>query len=72
MNRKKSETYSATPDSNLFLEVFATITEPRRVTRGNFKHQLQDILLLVFSAVLCGANDWNEIEDFGWESTRMA
>lgn len=23
--------------------------------------------MLVFSAVLCGANDWNEIEDFGWE-----
>ena len=43
------------------------MSEPRRTSRGNFRHQLHDILLLVFSAVLCGANEWEEIEDFGVE-----
>jgi hypothetical protein len=42
--------------------VFAII---RRKTKGNYRHRLDDILLLVLSAVLCGANDWNEIESFG-------
>jgi predicted transposase YbfD/YdcC len=43
------------------------VSEPRRTNRGNFRHQLHDILLLVLSAVLCGADDWDDIVDFGLE-----
>ena len=43
------------------------MSEPRRTSKGNFRHQLHDILLLVLSAVLCGADQWEEIADFGTE-----
>lgn len=39
--------------------------DPRENTRGNFKHELEDILFLVISAVICGLNDWCDIEMFG-------
>lgn len=48
-----------------FRAIFNQVTEPRRTSKGNFRHQLHDIILLVISAVLCGANDWNDIERFG-------
>jgi len=43
------------------------VSEPRRTSKGNFRHQLHDILLLVLSAVLCGMDEWEEIADFGQE-----
>jgi predicted transposase YbfD/YdcC len=43
------------------------VSDPRRTTKGNYRHSLSDIILLVLSAVLCGANDWEEIELFGHE-----
>jgi len=39
--------------------------DPRENKSGNFRHELQDILFLVISAVVCGLNDWVEIEEFG-------
>ena len=39
--------------------------DPRRTTKGNHQHALTDIILLVISAVICGAGDWDEIELFG-------
>ena len=39
--------------------------DPRKSSNGNFKHELHDILFLVISAVVCGLNDWVEIEEFG-------
>jgi predicted transposase YbfD/YdcC len=41
------------------------VEDPRRTVKGNFRHELTDIILLVISAVICGANDWEEIEMFG-------
>ena len=29
------------------------------------QHELSDILFLIVSAVICGAEGWNKIEDFG-------
>ncbi|MBS4155576.1 transposase family protein, partial [Cobetia sp. MC34] len=29
------------------------------------QHQLSDILFLIVCAVICGAEGWDEIEDFG-------
>jgi predicted transposase YbfD/YdcC len=49
--------------SATFLNHFNAITDPR-IERCK-KHQLIDILLLAISAVLSGAEGWEDIEDFG-------
>jgi predicted transposase YbfD/YdcC len=42
---------------------FAHLPDPR-VDRGK-KHLLGDILVIALSAVVCGANSWEEVETFG-------
>lgn len=65
---KKTETFSTACDfGKSFSRIFVEVTDPRRTSKGNYRHKLSDILLLVISAVLCGANDWDEIELFGKE-----
>ena len=54
-----------------FIEIFSTLPDPR-IERCK-KHLLTDILYMTIVAVLCGANDWEEIEEFseareGWFS----
>jgi len=49
--------------SATFLKHFDSITDPR-IERCK-KHDLLDILLLSISAVLSGAEGWEDIEDFG-------
>ena len=49
--------------SDSFLEHFKNIADPR-IERCK-KHQLLDILLLAISAVISGAEGWEDIEDFG-------
>jgi len=46
-----------------FMSNFNTIPDPR-IERCK-RHALMDILFLSISAVLCGAEGWEEIEDFG-------
>jgi predicted transposase YbfD/YdcC len=46
-----------------FMNHFESIPDPR-IERCK-RHQLLDILFLSISAVLCGAEGWEEIEDFG-------
>ena len=46
-----------------FISHFSNIPEPR-IERCR-KHDLMDILFLSISAILCGADGWEEIEDFG-------
>ena len=46
-----------------FISHFSSIPEPR-IERCR-KHELLDILFLSISAILCGADGWEEIEDFG-------
>ncbi len=48
---------------NDFMTHFQTITDPR-IERCR-RHELIDILFLAICAVLCGAEGWEEIEDFG-------
>lgn len=58
-------------DSNLpkqqttIIKFFSSLTETRRTNKGNFQHLLTDIIFLVISAVISGANDWKSIEIFG-------
>lgn len=46
-----------------FIEHFGSIADPR-VERTK-KHKLIDILFLTLAAVLCGCDEWEEIEAFG-------
>lgn len=46
-----------------FISHFRSIPEPR-IERCR-QHELLDILFLSISAILCGAEGWEEIEDFG-------
>ncbi|MCM1483198.1 MAG: ISAs1 family transposase, partial [Muribaculaceae bacterium] len=50
-------------DTNNTFEFFLTVTDPR-VERTQ-KHSLESILFISLCAVICGAESWNEIEDYG-------
>jgi predicted transposase YbfD/YdcC len=53
-------------DSNsVFSTSFSTLPDPRRTSKGHFKYPLDEILFLVISAVLCGADGWISISTFG-------
>ena len=60
-----SRTSGSTKPRPLFLNHFSNLQDPRRTTKGNFLHSMDDILLLVISGVLCGADDWETITLFG-------
>lgn len=43
-------------------EFFSAITEPRE---SNRRHKLIDIMTIALCAVICGADSWEDIEEFG-------
>ena len=45
-----------------FHEHFASLTDPRC---PNARHQLSDILVIAICAVICGAEGWEDIEEYG-------
>lgn len=49
------------------LEHFASLDDPR-INRQK-KHQLQDIFFITLCAVICGADNWVEIEEYGCAKT---
>lgn len=48
-----------------FEKSFADLEDPRRTTKGNFHYPLNELLFLVISAVVSGAEEWTTIESFG-------
>lgn len=46
------------------LEHFESIDEPR--TEYLIEHQLLDIIAITICAVICGADSWVEIEEYGY------
>lgn len=46
------------------LQHFAAIPDPR-IDRQK-KYQLQDIFVIALCGVICGADNWVEIEEYGW------
>jgi predicted transposase YbfD/YdcC len=44
------------------VEHFSGIEDPRRY---NKRHLLQDIIVIAICAAVCGADDWNVVEEFG-------
>lgn len=59
-NKNEDKTHN-----NLFISYFDKMNDPRRTDKGNHKYPLNEILLLVISAVISGANGWTSIELFG-------
>lgn len=59
------EIWGSVDRSDLFTKHFSHIEDPRRTTKGNFLHPLSDILFLVISAVISGADDWETTVLFG-------
>jgi predicted transposase YbfD/YdcC len=49
-------------DASSFQDHFASLTDPRR---ANARHQLSDILVIAICAVICGAEGWEDIEEYG-------
>ena len=50
-----------------FLSHFESLTDPRKKNGHLKRHLLGDILVLTILAVICGADSWVEIEEFGEE-----
>lgn len=44
---------------------FSVLPDPRREHHNTKKHRLIDIIIITVLAVICGADDWVAIEDFG-------
>ena len=49
----------------LYIRHFKEMTDPRRINKGNYFYPLDEILFLVISAVISGADGWTSIEVFG-------
>jgi hypothetical protein len=41
------------------------IREPRRTAYGNIRHKLIDIIVIGFTAVLCGSDNFEDMAEFG-------
>lgn len=48
-----------------FQDYFATLTDPRCPDAPNSRHQLMDMLIMAVCAVMCGADGWEDIEEYG-------
>lgn len=48
-------------------ETITSITEPRRVSYGNIRHKLDDIIIIGLCTIICGGEDYNDMEAFGLE-----
>ena len=48
-----------------FQDHFASLTDPRSFHAPNQRHELNDILVIAICAVICGAEGWEDIEEYG-------
>jgi predicted transposase YbfD/YdcC len=55
----------STTYTNSYFQHFNKLKDPRRISKGNVKHSLTDIIFLVTAAVVSGADGWQSIEVFG-------
>ncbi|NCC85867.1 MAG: ISAs1 family transposase [Clostridia bacterium] len=51
----------------LIEEIRKEVTEPRRVSHGNIQHKLEDIIIIGLCTVICGGEDFADMETFGLE-----
>lgn len=48
-------------------EEIKTMSEPRRTRYGNIRHKLEDIIIIGLCTVICGGEDFTDMEEFGEE-----
>ena len=46
-------------------EGIKNISEPRRTGYGNIRHKLEDIIIIGLCTVICGGEDFSDMEEFG-------
>ena len=46
-------------------EELKNISEPRRTTYGTIRHKLEDIIIIGLCTVICGGEDFADMEEFG-------
>jgi predicted transposase YbfD/YdcC len=47
------------------IDYLEAINDPRRTKYGNIRHKLIDIIVIAFTATLCGYEDYEEMEELG-------
>lgn len=47
-----------------FIHIIETLEDPR-IENHNMRHKMVDILVISFLGIVCGANNWTEVADFG-------
>ncbi len=52
---------------DILKEKIETLTEPRRVRYGNIRHKLSDMVVIGLCTIICGGEDYNDMEEFGLE-----
>ena len=48
-----------------FQDHFASLTDPRSSHAPNQRHELLALLVMAVCAVICGADGWEDIEEYG-------
>ncbi len=46
-------------------ERISRIEDPRRTTKGNIRHKLEDIIIIGLCSLICNGNDFIDMEEFG-------
>ena len=52
-------------------EELRNMTEPRRTRYGNIRHKLEDIIIIGLCTVICGGEDFTDMEEFGREREEL-
>lgn len=48
-------------------EQINNLTDPRRTSYGNIRHKLEDIIIIALCTIICGGEDYADMEAFGKE-----
>ncbi|MDR1302226.1 MAG: transposase family protein [Treponema sp.] len=52
-------------DLERVIDYLEEINDPRRTKYGKIRHKLIDIMVIAFTAALCGYEDYEEMEELG-------
>jgi predicted transposase YbfD/YdcC len=58
-----SQNIAIIPNGQVLIDAFSKLDDPR--VRGRCLHRLTDIIFITVCAIICGAQHWNEISEFG-------
>ena len=51
-------------------EKLQELEDPRRTSKGNIRHKLEDIIIIGMCSLICNGNDVSDMEDFGKRGRR--